>query len=159
MGRQEMDDNLPVIEISADDAVFWMDERGRWCNAHGPFENPRIIDRFNRALRRDTRGYFVTQERDGIREKVYFHYVDTPLTAMDILGTPPQTILLNSRKRLALDPSALSIVNDTVFMQSNDERIRFSERAMIRLAPFLKETAKGLTVTVGDQCHPITESS
>ena len=154
-----MNDNLPVIEINADDAVFWMDERGRWCNVHGPFENPRIIDRFNRALHRDTKGYFVTQERDGIREKVYFNYVDTPLTAVAILGTPPQTILLNSRKRLTLDPSALYILNDTIFMREKDERIRFSERAMISLAPFLKETDQGLTVTIGDRCCPINEST
>jgi len=154
-----MNDKIPVVEISADHAVFWMDERGRWCNAYGPFENPRIIDRFNRALRRDGKGYFVTQERDGLREKVYFHYVDTPLTAMDLRGRPPQTLVLNSRKRLPLDPSALYISKDTLFMRSGDERIRFSERAMVRLAPFLKETAHGLAVKTGGRWHPIPESS
>jgi hypothetical protein len=154
-----MNDNLPVVEISADHAVFWMDERGRWCNEYGPFENPRIIDRFNRALRCDRKGYFVTQERDGLREKVYFHYVDTPLTARDIRGRPPQTLVLNSGRHLPLDPSALYILKDTLFMRSGDERIRFSERAMVRLAPFLKETARGPAVRMGGQWYFISESS
>ena len=154
-----MDDNLPVVEISADHAVFWMDERGRWCNEHGPFENPRIIDRFNRALRRDGKGYFVTQERDGLREKVYFHYVETPLTAMDVRGRPPRTLVLNSRQHLPLDPSALYILKATLFMRSGDERIRFSERAMVRLAPFLKETSHGPAVRIGGRWYPISEYS
>ena len=154
-----MNDTPPVIEISADDAVFWMDERGRWCNESGPFENPRIIERFNRALHRDPQGYFVTQERDGIWEKIYFHYVDTPLTAMDVLGKPPHTLALNSRKRLPMDPSALYIQKDTLFMRNGDECIRFSERAMVRLASFLKETAQGLTIRVGENQYPISESS
>jgi uncharacterized protein len=154
-----MNDTLPIIEINASDAVFWMDERGRWCNEYGPFENPRIIERFNRALHRDPQGYFVTQERNGIWEKVYFHYVDTPLTAMDVLGKPPHTIVLNSKKRLQLDPSALYILKDTLFMRSGDECIRFSERAMVRLASCLEETPQGLSLRVGDNHYPIPESS
>lgn len=156
--RENMNDTLPVIEISASHAVFWMDERGRWCNEHGPFENPRIIERFNRALEHDSQGYFVTQERDGIREKVYFNYVDTPLTAIDIEGRPPHTLILNTRKRLTLDPSALYILRDTLFMRNGKECIRLSERAMVRLAPCLEETARGLTIRVGDKCYPVSGS-
>ena len=154
-----MTDTLPEIIISADDAVFWMDNRGRWCNEHGPFENPRIIDCFNRALCRDRQGYFVTQDRDGIREKVYFHYVDTPLTAVDALGKPPSILVINTGSRLPLDPSALHIFNDTLFMKSGDECIRFSERVMVKLASFLKETPQGLTIKLGDRRYPISGSA
>ena len=32
-------DPLPEIVIIPDNAVFWMDDRGHWCNEYGPFEN------------------------------------------------------------------------------------------------------------------------
>lgn len=134
-----------------------MDARGRWCNEHGPFENPRIIDRFNRSIRRDENGYYVTQERDNLREKVYFHYVDTPLRVVDVNGKPPEALLINTGERIPMDPSALYVRNDALFMRRGEERIRFSDRALVKLAACLEESDEGLCFRMGMQRFPIPE--
>ena len=66
------DTDLTEVVIPRENAVFWMDAEGRWCNRHGRFAHKRIIDYFNRSIGRDAMGYFVTQVRGDIREKVYF---------------------------------------------------------------------------------------
>ncbi len=154
-----MNDQLPEITIRADDAVFWMDERGRWCNEHGPFENPKIIERFHRAIRRDAHGYFVTQERDGFREKVYFHYITTPLLAVDARGKPPRMLLLNTGDTIPIDPGALHIRDDTLFMSRGEELIRFSERAMVKLSACLEDTGDGLFFRQDGNRSRIVEST
>ena len=42
---------LPEIIIPKEKAVFRMDAHGRWHNAHGPFEHPKIIAYFNAIVR------------------------------------------------------------------------------------------------------------
>ena len=68
------------IVISKEDAVFWMDGNGRWCNADGRFRHKKIIDHFHSAIAKDEGGYFVRQERADLVEKVYFPVSYTHLT-------------------------------------------------------------------------------
>lgn len=157
MSENQNTDNLPTIIIEAKDAIFWMDERGRWCNRYGPFENKKIIKRFNQAIRWDRNGFYVTQERDGMCEKVYFTYIETALLATDVLGKPPQTLLLNTGENVRLNPSVLYIKNDTLFMNWEDVCIRFSDRAMVKLARYLKDSEEGLLFITGKRSVRIIE--
>ncbi len=122
------------IVIPREDAVFWMDERGRWCNQYGPFEHPKIIAYFNQAIRRDAQGYFVEQAVGAVREKVYFRYADTPLYVVDIVEGEPPGLALNTGERTALNPVALFVARDNLYLRRGEERIRFSERALLKLA-------------------------
>lgn len=152
-----MDSCLTEVVIPKENAVFWMDGRGRWKNRHGRFEHKRIIDYFNRAIRRDEDGYYVTQVRGDIREKVYFPFEDTPLFIVRIIPQDPLRLVLNIGETISLDPAALFVETDQLYHQRGDERIKFSDRALLAIAPYLVESAIGLNIRIGDHTWPIAD--
>ena len=77
--------NRSEFVISKDKAVFWLDKNGRWHNAHGKFQHQKIINYFHSAIKKDAKGYYLFQDRGDFREKVYFHYEDTPLFVVRII--------------------------------------------------------------------------
>ncbi len=124
--------------IPREKAVFWMDKHGRWCNAHGPFEHSKIIQYFNASICRDESGYFVAQEYNGQREKVYFKYHITPLFALDIIEPPPRRLILNTGRLIDFNIQDLFVMGDQLYLDCGGEWIKFSERAMLKLAGQLK---------------------
>lgn len=150
-----MDASLPEVVVSREKAVFWMDGRGRWQNRHGRFEHRRIIDHFNRSIRRDKDGYYVTQVRGDVREKVYFPFEDTPLFIVRIIPGAPMRIVLNTGEEIPLDPEALFVESDQLYQRRGDERIKFTDRALLAMAPYLEERDDGLTIRIGNRTYPI----
>ena len=148
---------LPEVVIPKENAVFWMDAHGRWHNRHGRFEHKRIIDHFNRSIRYDQGGYYVTQERDGIREKVYFVYTGTPLFVVQIIPKDPIELMLNTGKILVMDPGQLFTHADQLYQRKGQEYIKFSDRALVALAPYLTETPAGLSLQLDEQLFPIPD--
>ena len=143
--------DLQEVVIPKENAVFWMDAQGRWCNRHGRFEHRRIIDHFNRSIEKDEHGYYVTQVRGSVREKVYFSYEATPLFVVRIVLKQPIELVLNTGGTTALDPSNLYIVSDNLYQRLEDGCIQFSDRTLVALAPFLEEEASGgLRFRIGD---------
>lgn len=153
----QRDTPLKEVVIPKENAVFWMDGRGHWHNRHGRFEHKRIIDHFNRAIRRDDGGYYVTQDRGDIREKVYFRFIDTPLFVVRVLLPPPLRLVLNTGDDMRLDPSALFVEADQMYLQRDDERIKFTARALVALAPFLEENGDGLILNIEGRRWPIAD--
>lgn len=147
--------SLTEIVIPKENAVFWMDDRGRWCNRHGRFEHKRIIDHFNRAIRRDRDGYYVTQVRGDILEKVYFAYDDTPLFALQVTVKDPMRLVLNTGETILLDPAQLFVHGDQLYQRRGDERIRFGERALVTMAPYLEDAPHGLSLSINQRTYPI----
>lgn len=143
------------IVIPREKAVFWLDRNGCWRNRNGPFRNPRIIDYFHAAIRRDAGGYYVAQEREGVLEKVYFPCEDTALFAVDVAAGEPAEIILNTGRRLSLDPEALSIANDALYLTAGEERIRFTDRALIKLSDRLEFEADEYYIRLGGRRHRI----
>ena len=80
-----MDENIKEIVISKEDAVFWLDKNGCWHNDAGKFRHKKIIDFFNRSIRKDADGFHLCQLRDNCVEKVYFPYEDTALFVFDVI--------------------------------------------------------------------------
>lgn len=146
-----VDSCMTEVVIPKENAVFWMDGRGRWKNRHGRFEHKRIIDYFNRAIRRDEDGYYVTQVRGDIREKVYFPFEDTPLFIVRIILQAPLRLFLNTGETMPLDPTALFVEADQLYHLRGDERIKFSDHALLAMAPFLDEGADGFSIRIGDR--------
>lgn len=114
-----------------------MDERGRWCNQHGPFEHPKIIAYFNAAITKDRNGYFVEQVIDGLREKVYFRHSDTPLFVVDVSDLEPVILTLNTGRAVELAPEQLFIREDHLYMKLADECAKFGESALMRMAQWI----------------------
>jgi hypothetical protein len=152
---QKSDHAFSEVVIPKENAVFRMDGQGRWLGRHGRFEHKRIIDYFNRAIRRDADGYYVTQVRNNIREKVYFAYEDTPLFVFQVIPQDPIRLLLNTTQTIALDPDRLFVEADQLYQLRGDERIKFSDRALLAMAPYLDESADGFKLRIGDRTWPI----
>ena len=152
-----MDSLLPEVVIPKENAVFWMDGRGRWCNRHGRFEHKRIIDYFNRSIRRDGDGYYVTQVRGDVREKVYFPFEDTPLFIVRIIPETPIRLDLNTGEAISLDPAALFVESDQLYHKRGDERIKFTDRALVAITPYLEESADGYSIRIGDRAWPVPD--
>lgn len=124
------------------DAVFWLDAQGRWRNKYGVFEHKKIIDYFHSSIRKDAGGYHVFQKHDDhTMEKVYFKYEDT---ALFVFGLKIQKdseeirLILNTGDEIPLDPEALFVQNDNLYTTHAGHRIKFMDRAMLKLADRLE---------------------
>ena len=147
------------IVIRREEAVFRLDRRGRWCNEFGVFRNRRISAYFHAAIRRDADGYFVCQERGSCIEKVYFPYEDTALFVVDVAFGAEITLHLNTGRRLALDPAQLFVAGDSLYLTAGDDRIKFTERALLKLSEVMDFTSEGYSIRTGGRCYRIRETS
>ncbi len=152
-----MTENNQEITIKKEDAVFWMDGNGRWHNQHGEFEHKKVIAYFNQSIQYDSDGYFVSQVRGDMVEKVYFPYHETALFAVDILQHDEVRLLLNTRKRVPLNPEKLFIRNDTLFMHFENQLIKFSDRSMIKLSDRLDDANGQFTIHLNGLSYAIEE--
>ena len=131
--------NKPTeIIIPKDRAIFWLDKNGRWHNAHGEFEHKKIIDYFHSSIKRDENGYYLFQKRGDVQEKVYFHYEDTALFAVDLIKDNDITLILNTKKQIKLKPRNLFIRDDDLYMRMGEETIKFSERGLMKISDLLE---------------------
>ena len=134
-----MTTEMKEIIIKKEDAVFWLDKSGCWCNDGGKFRKKKIIDFFHQSIANDDDGYFVSQIRDDILEKVYFRYEDTALFVFEVSFNDDIVLKLNTGKQLPLIPSNLYIMNDNLYMTREDETIKFSERALMQISSIIEE--------------------
>ena len=152
-----MTNKLREIIIPKEEAVFWLDKAGFWCNEGGKFRNKKIIDYFHAAISKDDAGYFVSQVRDDLLEKVYFCYEDTALFVFDILPDENISLVLNTGKQFPLDPNSLYTKDDNLYVLENNEPIKFSERAMLKLSSFIIEKDGLLFLEYNDKMFTIPE--
>lgn len=150
---------IKQMVIPKEKAVFWLDGNGRWHNAHGPFENYKIISFFNSHIRWDDAGYYVAQRRDNLLEKVYFKYEDTALFVFDISATSPIELVLNTGKRMRLMPRKLMICGDSLYMHKGDRCIKFVDRALMKLSKSIDFEDHRYTIRVGGRRYRIAESA
>ena len=144
--------------ISKDKAVFWLDCRGCWRNRHGRFERPRIIAPFHASIARDQEGYYLTQINGDVREKVYFHHEDTALFVFNLRSDgQTATLTLNTGREIPLIPESLFIAGDALYTLYEDERIRFAERALVKMSRFLEDDGATCCLHLGDTRVPIPE--
>ena len=133
------------IVVTPEEATFWMDRWGYWCNRHGRFEHKKIIAYFHASIGRDAQGYFVSQINGGVREKVYFHYEDTALFVFDVIVEDGVVLMLNTGRRMPLDPAALFIRGDALYMRNRGELIKFNQASMLKISRHFE--------LANDQCH------
>jgi hypothetical protein len=88
---------------------------------------------------------------------VYFPYEDTALFTVDVDLAAEIRLRLNTRRELLLDPAALFVAGESLYMTLDGERIKFSERAMLKLAEVMEFTEEGYFIRVGGRRHHIHE--
>jgi len=150
--------NGQTVVIPSEEAVFWLDSRGYWRNSGGQFRKKKIIDYFHAAIARDANGYHLYQQKGEGFEKVYFPFEDTALFVFEVVFLKDGiTLVLNTGRRLKLTPRSLYSKNDCLYLMDKDELIKFSERALMQIAPLLEEHGNGFGINCGGQWHPIAE--
>ena len=130
---------IKEIVIPKEQAVFWLDKDGFWHNEHGKFEHKKIIDYFHSCIRRDHNGYYLCQQNESFREKVYFPYEDQALFVFDVIRNHDIILVLNTKKQVKLKPKKLFIKNDSLYMRLGDETVKFSEQGLLKIAPLLED--------------------
>lgn len=133
-----MTEAFTEIVIPKEKAVFWLDKNGCWHNDNGKFRHKRIIDFFHASIRKDKDGYYLYQEKDKWREKVYFHFEDTALFVFDVLKENNIILALNTGKRVTLTPERLFVQDDILYVDLEEERVKFSERSLMKISDLLE---------------------
>ena len=136
---------IKMIVIPKDKAAFRLDRRGRWHNVHGPFEHPKIIAHFHRSIRKDADGYYLYQDHGTHGEKVYFPYEDTALFVWDLELAPQVILILNTGRRIPMKPELLACRDDDLYYEEQQERIKFTDRALLKIGPYLDQTDEALS--------------
>ena len=124
--------------IAKEDAVFWLDKNGDWHNKHGKFQHRKIIDYFHSAIKKDKDGYYLCQERDGFKEKVYFPHEDSALFVFNVIEADDVILELNTKRQIKLKPKKLFIYEDSLYMAQKDEIIKFAEQALMKISRLLE---------------------
>ena len=147
--------------IAKENAVFWLDKNGCWRNAHGKFEHNKIIDYFHSRIKRDQGGYHLSQVNGNSREKVYFPYEDQALFVFDVIRQDDITLILNTKKRIVLDPESLFIKDDNLYMHMGNETIKFVEHGLMKLGPLLEDEDGRFYIRLKDKRYriPILDDS
>ncbi len=147
------------IVIPKDQAVFWLDKNGRWHNQHGEFQHKKIINYFHASIHRDKNGFFLFQQIENTNEKVYFHYEDTALFAVDLIKEKEITLLLNTKRRVQLKPKKLWIRDDSLYMHTSDGDIKFIERGLMKISELLESENEQYFIKVKDRRYRIPQKT
>ena len=153
MSRRE----LPERVISKEEAIFWLDGRGFWHTTKGKFENRNIIKHFHSCIRKDAEGYYLEQEHREYREKVYFFYEDTALFVIHILKDDDIVLVLNTGRKVTLRPRRLFVKGESLYMMLGDERVKFTEDALIRITDHMEDEAGQFSIRVKGRKYKIPE--
>ncbi|MBW1840458.1 MAG: MFS transporter permease [Deltaproteobacteria bacterium] len=152
-----MSEKFQEIVIPKEAAVFRLDRNGCWRNKYGKFRRKKIIDFFHSSIKRDGAGYYVTQVRDRIREKVYFEYEDTALFVFDVVPDPDITLVLNTGRRVKLKPKKLLIKGDDLYMNLGEDLVKFVERGLMKISGYLEFDDDTYFIKVGNRRYKICQ--
>ncbi len=153
-----MTNNIKERVIPKEDAVFWLDKNGCWCNANGKFEHKKIIDYFHSCIKRDRRGYYLSQTNANHKEKVYFPHEGQALFVFDVIRQDDVTLVLNTKKHVMLRPENLFTKDDSLYMRLGDETIKFAENGLIKIAPLLEEEEGRFYIRIKNRRYKIPKS-
>ena len=89
------------------------------------------------------------------REKVYFPYEDQALFVFDVIRQDKIILILNTKKKIALNPESLFIRNDNLYMHMGEETIKFNEYGLMKIAPLLEDEDGRFYVRLEDKKYQI----
>lgn len=149
------DRQKPVRIIQKEDAVFILDKNGEWHIDGKKFTNQKIANHFHSMIKKDKDGYFLEQEHKQFIEKVYFPYEDTPLFVFRIIEAEDLILSLNTGETLKLEPGKLLLKDDNLYLQHEEDMIKFNESALLSMAEYLDEVNDQYIFNLGGKRHRI----
>lgn len=129
---------LREVIIPKEKVSFWLDQNGFWHNENERFENQRIINYFHSCIKKDDRGFHLAQRHRDYIEKAFFSYEDTALFVFDVIKGEQIILVLNTQKRVKLRPKRLFTRTDSLYMQLGEDRIKFTENSLVKIADMLE---------------------
>jgi len=144
------------IVISKEDAVFWLDKNGCWCNKHGEFQHKKIINFFHSSIKKDKEGYYLSQTDGSCTEKVYFHFEDCALFVFDVIKNNEITLILNTKKQVKLKPKKLSIKDDNLYMHIGQEKVKFTQQSLMKIYVLIEYDDDQYFINVKNRKYKIT---
>jgi hypothetical protein len=66
------------------------------------------------------------------------------------------TLILNTKKQIALDPERLFVKDENLFMRMGDETIKFVENGLLKISPLLEDEGGQLYLRLKDTRYKIT---
>ncbi|UCF95070.1 MAG: MFS transporter permease [Desulfobacterales bacterium] len=152
-----MGKKIEEIIIPKEEAVFWLDKNGCWHNEQGKFQHKKIIDFFHAAIRKDAKGYYLSQNHGNYREKVYFCCEDGALFVFDVVKEKDIILVLNTKRQIKLKPRKLYVKDDSLYMRLGKDFIKFTERALMRISELLQYQNHQYYIKVGERKYKIPE--
>jgi hypothetical protein len=137
--------------------LFWLDKNGRWHNRHGTFQHKKIIDHFHASIRKDSHGYFLSQKFGNCKEKVYFRYEGNALFVFDIIKNKNIILVLNTKKQIKLRPRKLFIKDDSLYMQFDEEQVKFVERGLMKISDLIEHDSQQYYIRLKNRRYKIDE--
>lgn len=151
-----MKKQLTEIVIPKEEAVFFLDKHGFWRHKEqGKFEHRKIINYFHSSIRKDEKGYHLRQKLGNCIEKVYFYHEDAALFVFDVIKGEEIFLVLNTQKRVKLRPRSLFVNDDSLYMNSAEHRIKFTDHSLIRISDLLDDEGDDYFITVKGRRYKI----
>ena len=128
--------------VPKEESQIRLSETGDWYHHEAPFEHPKIIAFFHRAIRKDENGqYYLHNQYDDVEENVYFEVDDTAYFVADLVLDDVRgvfVIRLNTDDEEVLDLQSLKedergVLYCTVL---DGDSARFSRPALEQLAEY-----------------------
>jgi len=145
----------PVKIIPKEKAVFRLDKNGVWHVDDEKFTNQKIINYFHSVIKKDKDGFFIEQEHKHFIEKVYFPYEDTPLFVLRIIKGDGLILCLNTGENIKLNPEKLLIKDDDLYIQNDEDLIKFHEKALLTLADYMDDVDDQYVIQIDGKRHLI----
>jgi hypothetical protein len=138
--------------VSKEESEIRLKEDGKWIHQGEAFSNPKIIDFFHRAIRKDEKGeYYLHNVYDGKQENVYFEVEDTAYFVEKLEfdeGAKAFKVTLNTGDDGVVDVRGLRTDERGVMYCRvlDDDRARLTNNAMHQLADLSGMDAGGVYV-------------
>ena len=126
--------------ITKEESEIVLSENGEWFHQGEPFENPKIIAFFHRAIRKDENGnYFLYNAYKEKEENVYFDVKDTAYFIKDISFDENNNVFrgrLNTEDEVELKLKTLEEDKRGVMYCRvlDNDKARFSKYALLELS-------------------------
>lgn len=143
------------IVIPKEKAVFRLDKNGNWHNEHGKFQHKKIIDYFHACIQKDGDGFFLSQQANDYREKVYFPYEETAYFVFDVEKGKEVSLTLNTKKKVKLKPQKLFVKDDNLYMTYGDDIVKFTEHALLKISDMLEFEEDRYFIRLNDKKYTI----
>ena len=138
--------------IPKEESKIKLGKNSKWYHLDELVENQKISDFFHKAIKKDDHGEFYLHNKyQGKEEHVYFEVEDTAYFVVDIDDKFNVKLNTGIEEKLDFDTlkeNKLGVMYCSIF---DNDKARFTEKALEKLADYSKMDDKGVSVKVDEE--------